>query len=285
MQPNTPQFVWDNGATSQVRAVTASGLYHVTVTNQYTCKGSDTIKVTLRKNPVVNLGNDTTVCNGVTLKIDGGTDGIEYFWSTGATTQSINVTSPGTYNVFVTNNLGCSKADTITVHMEGELPTIQGINVSNNGQFTFHFMAVNPQNVIGYDWDFGDDSAHSYSPAPVHTYADAGNYVVTLRLSSSCGFRNDSTSAHIVGIKQINVGSDALNVYPNPTTGTATISTSGLKMENIAVYNILGQLVYSVKAQHNDKHVLNLDGFASGVYTVQVLTDKGNVARKLEVIK
>jgi hypothetical protein len=286
VQPNTPQFLWDNNSTSQVRAVNTTGTYAVKVTNQYGCSDRDTINVILRANPIVELGNDTTVCNGVVLNLNPGNGGIEYFWNTGQTTQSININTPGTYSVFVTNSVGCTKTDTITVNMQGELPMVQGISVTNNGQYTFHFTAVNPQNVIGYDWDFGDGSAHSYQASPSHTYPDAGNYIVVLHLSSSCGFINDSTSAHILGINQLNINKEELTVYPNPAKATATVLNRGaLKMERIEVYNILGQVVYKSKADSKDKHTLNLDGFASGVYTIQVYTDKGTVARKLEIIK
>ncbi|RYE18792.1 MAG: T9SS type A sorting domain-containing protein, partial [Sphingobacteriales bacterium] len=286
VQPNNPAFLWDNQTTSQVRGVYGSGTYHVTVTNQFTCKGYDTINVIIRKNPVVNLGNDTTVCNGVVLPLNAGGDGINYYWNNGSTTQIINVNSAGNYSVYVTNSLGCSKADTITVNMAGELPTIQGINVNNNGQYTFTFSAINGQNVIEYDWDFGDNTTHAYSAVATHTYAAAGNYVVVLKLKSSCGFGNDSTSAHILGINQLTVGADGVSVFPNPSGGTATImSSGGLNMKQVALYNVLGQMVYSEKAQSSEKHAMNLDALASGVYTIQITTDKGNVAKKLEIIR
>jgi hypothetical protein len=286
VQPNNPSFLWDDGSTSQVRAVTQSGTYNVSVTNEYTCKASDTINVIFRANPVVNLGNDTTVCNGVVLTLDPGNAGIEYFWNTGETTESINVSNAGTYSVFVTNGLGCTKADTIVVNMAGELPAIQGIQVTNNGQYTFQFSAVNPQYVVGYDWDFGDGSAHSYDASPTHTYPNAGNYIVILRLSSSCGFFSDSSSAHILGINQLNVDNNEMTVYPNPAKESATILNRGaLKMESIAIYNVLGQMVYNEKANNNDEHTLNLNGMAPGVYTVQIFTDKGTVSRKLELMR
>ncbi|PSK94501.1 PKD domain-containing protein [Taibaiella chishuiensis] len=285
VQPNTPQFLWDDNSTSQVRAVTQSGTYRVTVTNSYTCKNSDTIQVTLRKNPVVNLGNDTTVCNGVVLNLNAGNDGISYFWSTGQTTNTINISNAGTYIAFVTNSDGCMKSDTIQVIMQGQLPTIQGISVTNNGAYTFHYTAVNPQNVIGYDWNFGDGSPHSYQASPTHTFATAGNYIVTLQLSSTCGFRTDSSSAQIVGIHQITVDNNELMVYPNPASGIATLQSKNLKMEEVTVYNVLGQAVQSSKADSPNKHTLKLEVLAAGVYTIQVRTDKGNVARKLEILK
>src|SRR5690606_20568779 len=62
LQPNSPVFEWDNGVTSQVRAVGESGTYYVSVTNQWGCASGDTVNILLRENPKVDLGNDTTVC-------------------------------------------------------------------------------------------------------------------------------------------------------------------------------------------------------------------------------
>ncbi|WP_162902926.1 Ig-like domain-containing protein [Taibaiella koreensis] len=286
LQPNSGVYLWDDASVEQVRAVHQSGTYWVKVTNEYSCVKADTIDVNFRINPVVQLGNDTSICNGAVLKLDGGSDGIDYFWSTGAATKTINVSTAGTYYVFVTNNAGCIKSDTITVSTAGQLPKVDGIVIDNNGVNTFSFSAVNPQNVIGYDWDFGDGSPHSNLVNPVHTYDVLGEYVVVLKMSSSCGFATDSLAANMVGIKQLNVSNDEMMVYPNPTRASATIQNKGaLKMEKIQVYNVLGQVIYDAKADSKDKHTLKLDGFASGVYTIEIFTDKGMVARKLELMR
>src|SRR5690606_34920932 len=59
VQPNSPVFAWDDGSSSQVRAVGESGTYSVNVTNQWGCSDGDTVNIVLRHNPVVDLGNDT----------------------------------------------------------------------------------------------------------------------------------------------------------------------------------------------------------------------------------
>ena len=56
-------------------------------------------------------------------------------------------------------------------------------------------------------------------------------------------------------------------------------------MEHIEIYNIAGQVVYRADADSKDKHVLQLSNLASGVYTIQIFTDKGNVSRKLDIVK
>ncbi|MFA6057991.1 MAG: T9SS type A sorting domain-containing protein [Taibaiella sp.] len=287
VQPNNATYLWDDGVTtSQVRAVHQNGNYSVEVTNEYGCSKEDDINVIFRHNPIVHLGNDTSVCNGVTLKLDAGTQGIEYFWSTGATTSSITVSTAGSYNVFVTNGEGCIKTDTITISMNGQLPTTQGINIVNNGLNTFTFSPVNPQNVLGYEWDFGDGTPHEYTMVATHPYANPGNYIVLLYLSSSCGFGADSMSAHILGINQLNLDNSEMMVYPNPTKESATIlNKSSAKMEEVSVYNVLGQVIYRAKADSIEKHTLKLEGLSSGIYTVYIMTNKGSVTRKLEIIR
>jgi len=286
VHPNSPTFRWDDESNGQVRAVGASGTYNVSVSDMYSCKGSDTINVILRDNPEVDLGNDTTVCNGVTLTLNSGDEGVEYFWSTGQTGQVIHVSSTGSYNVFVTNAAGCIATDTIEVRMQGELPSISGIQVSNDGVNQFSFTAVNPQNVIGFQWDFGDGSLYSYEAAPTHIYSNAGDYIVKLRLSSTCGFTDDTLGAHIVGIHQIDVNKDELVAYPNPSKGTITLlNKADMRMQKVEVYNMLGQIVYRSEADSKDKHVLNLNNIAAGIYTIEVYTDKGTVARKVEITK
>ncbi len=67
--------------------------------------------------PVVNLGTDHTVCDGMEVELDAGAGaGLRYQWSTGAATQKITVSQSGTYSVTV-NNGGCTAQDDVVVNM------------------------------------------------------------------------------------------------------------------------------------------------------------------------
>jgi hypothetical protein len=63
--------------------------------------------------PTIELGSDTSIC-GTDFVLDAGNPGSLYLWSTGETTQTINVTASGTYSVFVSNSEGES-SDTINI--------------------------------------------------------------------------------------------------------------------------------------------------------------------------
>jgi hypothetical protein len=52
---------------------------------------------------------------------------------------------------------------------------------------------------LGYAWDFGDGTAGT-GPTPSHTYTAFGSYLVTLRVTNSCGrFADAATTATITG--------------------------------------------------------------------------------------
>ncbi len=76
----------------------------------------------------LNLGNDTTICNNnpfsITLTAQSGF--INYLWSTGATSQSITVTSPGDY--WVDANFGCGVLrDTLTVSTQSTIEQLYSL--------------------------------------------------------------------------------------------------------------------------------------------------------------
>ncbi len=62
----------------------------------------------------VNLGADTTIC-GSSFGLDAGYPGSSYLWSSGQGTQTINVTTSGSYSVQLVTAAGCQGTDNIVV--------------------------------------------------------------------------------------------------------------------------------------------------------------------------
>ncbi|MEI6820932.1 MAG: choice-of-anchor L domain-containing protein [Bacteroidota bacterium] len=105
-------YLWNTGATTQQIPVNSVGSYWVKV-NIGNCSNSDTISINISPIPIVNLGNDTTLCLGDPFVLDANNAGATYLWSTGATTQQINITTQGIYSVKVINYSGCVGMDTV----------------------------------------------------------------------------------------------------------------------------------------------------------------------------
>ena len=111
-------YTWFGGtSSSSTLAVNSSGLYGVVVMDGRGCLGGDTVSVTIRPLPTVDLGNDTSICF----------TGKEVFnitlpniyktrtWSNGSKALGITVKTPSAVSVVVTNNFDCLASDTLNL--------------------------------------------------------------------------------------------------------------------------------------------------------------------------
>jgi hypothetical protein len=283
-------FLWDNASTNQTRTVTTTGTYFVTVKNIANCKGSDTVNVTFHPLPIVNLGNDTAFCYGNTLTLNAGNPGASYLWSTNSTSQTIDVNATGNYNVVVTSIYSCVGSDNINILVKD--PPSGIINAVHGDTATYTFNILNPQYVTGYIWNFGDGSPTAVGPIVQHRYASNGIYTVTVILEGECSDSTGNSRTVDVydatggtGINQID-DSKELILYPNPARDVVIIENKkNFNMKQVIVYNVVGQMISSDKADSQNKHKLNTSGLASGIYTIRIETDKGFVIRKFEIMK
>ncbi len=68
-------------------------------------------------------------------------------------------------------------------------------------------------------------------------------------------------------------------ISPNPATFQATIKLNkGLILEKISIYNSIGQFI-----QTTTKEVIDTSGLSTGLYYVQIVTDKGKATKKLMI--
>ncbi len=70
----------------------------------------------------VQIAGDTLLCSGGQTTLNAG-NYVSYAWSTGATTASITVTTPGTYGVEVRNSFGCVAESSLTIQLSEPLLT------------------------------------------------------------------------------------------------------------------------------------------------------------------
>jgi len=124
--------------------------------------------------PDVNLGVDFSQCPGDTTILTAPIGALSYTWSTGATTQSIDVTTAGTYRVTVSNGV-CSNADTIIASLlAAPTPTLADtVSTCNTTS------VLNPGSFSSYIWNTGATSS-TISPT------NSGTYAVTVTASNTC---------------------------------------------------------------------------------------------------
>ena len=110
-----------------------NGDYFCELTSVVGSVNSDTVTVTLNPLPMPVITGDLSFCDGESTVLAAGAGG-SYLWNTGATTQTIVVTTAGTYSVIVTNSDGCEGFDDVIV-VVNPLPiaTITGDTVICDG--------------------------------------------------------------------------------------------------------------------------------------------------------
>jgi gliding motility-associated-like protein len=113
---NNATYIWQDGSTNASFLVNNPGTYSVKV-DEAGCDSSGSVNIAYIAKPVVNIGNDTTVCIGYQLLLDASSPAATYLWQDGSTSPHFNVTQGGIYSVDVTNACGDSK-DTIQVAFE-----------------------------------------------------------------------------------------------------------------------------------------------------------------------
>lgn len=133
-------YNWSNGANTQNISVNTTGDYAVTLSqagNQ--CVSTSPIVTVINspnETPAISAMGDTTFCYGgnVTLTSSSATT---YTWSTGANTQSINVTQSGTYNVVIQGACQTWSSNTIQVDVLGSTaPNSNNVSIPTPGTAT-----------------------------------------------------------------------------------------------------------------------------------------------------
>ncbi len=210
-------YLWNTGETTPTISVQPSA------TTSYSCVGTvagngvcyveDTITVLVNSNPVVALGNDTSICQGNTIQFDAGNAGT-YMWCGGETSQQITTGSAGSYCVMVSDANGCMGADTINLFINS-LPTI--VTTSDSICFGSTGTITASGSSATYSWNPGSFSGSSVSDSPANTTT----YTVTALDVNGCS-NMDSATITVLSLPTVALTSDVICL-----NNTALITASG----------------------------------------------------------
>jgi gliding motility-associated-like protein len=182
-------YQWSTGDTTPTISA-GVGEYWVLITDANTCEGSDTVSVVAIDLPLVQISGILAACAGGTTTLSANEGYAAYLWSTGST-EAITVAGVGTHTVQVTDDEGCQNSATAVV-----LPVIPFADFSFDPspifgtgkptQFTDLSATVDTIPAVSWIWTFGDGNG-SAEQNPIHNYAEAGVYPVTLTIIDAFG--------------------------------------------------------------------------------------------------
>ncbi len=188
-------YLWSIGSTTPAINAYAPGEYWVRVTNANGCVGTDTINITPGVLDI-DLGADFTYCTADNPVLDAGANFLyAYLWSTNATSQTINVTTPGDYWVEVSDGI-CIGSDTVNV-------ALGTLNIDLGTDFTY----CTPDNPV---LDAGTGVAYTYlwstnATSQTINVTTPGDYWV--EVSDGLCIGSDTVNA-APGVLNIDLGAD-----------------------------------------------------------------------------
>ena len=126
-------------------------------------------------------------------------------------------------------------------------------------------------------WTTMNTSSHPCTLENLENGVEYEVYVV-----ANCGAQHSGESNHVtftaVGIEDYLFSSTAL--FPNPTTGEFRIQNSKFRIQSVEVFDVFGKLMSSVEVNDNTV-TIDATSYASGVYFVRILTEKGMVTKRI----
>lgn len=214
----------------------------------------DSMQVKIIPNTItLDLGVDTSICDGTSIKLTAQQSGASYLWSTGETSQSITVGKAGIYSVEVDDGV-CKKDDSksISILLQPTLTTTPDTTICKDAAAVLH--ATSTEGAL--TWFDGSNGSSV-------TVSEEGNYSVSA--SNTCGEVKKSILLRVKNCDDFfipNVFSpnyDGINDYFGPTPSEA------IKLiERLAVFDRWGALMFEVNNITADQETSMWDGTYRG---------------------
>ena len=296
-------FLWSNGETTEDIINLPANNYLVTVTDSNGCSSQKEFVVTRQDDLEIILNTELgAICESRdvyqnnTVSVSGGVAPYTIVWSNGVVSGSngeiMNTNVDGSYEVTVTDFLGCSESLIFNVNLpEIGYPefdytsfyftTYGGLSINDPITFTNQ----STEEYFSVLWNFGDGNT-STEENPTHTYTARGWYDVTLTVEFILGCSYSIT-------KTLYIGDDYEMVIPNAfTPNLDNINETfrpvyyGITSIRLTVYDTWGTLIYYEDSTQNE--MIGWDGTINGkkaengnfFYQVSATTYTGNLIEK-----
>ena len=259
-------YLWSDGQTTAMATGLAAGTYSVTVLDANECSIELMNIIVSQTNGIEFdsiLVNDIS-CTGSTdgsatvVNVSGGTPPYSYLWSDGQTTATAANLAAGTYTVTVSDAVGCSVSDSITIIEPANGLVIDSTTVTdipcNGGVGSATVFASGGVMPYSYLWSTGSTSQSILN-------VTSGVYVVTVTDNNGCVVSTSITINQPAPLWCSASGTDALCF--GDSSGTATVDTI---MGGTPPYSYLwsdGQMTRTAT------------GLLAGVYTVTITDANG----------
>ncbi|MFN8394959.1 MAG: HYR domain-containing protein [Bacteroidia bacterium] len=278
-------YQWSTGATSSSIFLTGQGGNIVlTAVEGQGCTIHDTVNVAfisvLGPEPVIVPGPAVTICQGSSVVLDAGGGYALWNWSSGDSTQTVSVSSAGTWSVTVENGFGCrGESDPVTVVVAPQpvvtLQDVSGTLVASSG-------------FVNYDWLLNGQpilpNYHSSTLVP----SQSGSYQVIGTDLNGCLDTSNAVVMTVVGTEAESSAILDIEIFPNPARDVLNLRalTSIQGPVTIEIWDMLGQRLEVRELSHlAGIETFDLSRYASASYMVRIQARKTGKEAAMKFIK
>lgn len=226
-------LVWADCQRVRIGATCKDGT-HSSATGQGACSWHGGVAQWLYSNPTppsIEAGPELLLTCGASVVLEpvvtGGARPCTYRWSPGGqTTETITVTTPGTYTLAVTGADGCSASDSVTVKQGGSGVTIDlGPDMTltcETPEIAIDATARGGRAPYAYHWSPGDQTTKGI------TVTAPGTYTVQVTTADGCSAGNSVVVTESKQPPVVRLGPDVETACGMPVTLTASVD-SGIR--------------------------------------------------------
>lgn len=294
--PVGSSFLWspatglDNAAIANPTAnATGTTVYTVTVVDTNSCSAVDTMVVTVAPLPFLEAGEDTTVCENTPVQLNAIGNGT-FDWSPATGLSATNISDPIatptadiTYTVSLTDSLGCTSTDQITITVTLPLPAEAGPDV-----WVCPGFAVQLQASAGasHSWTPTTGLSDPTIPDPMAMPTSTTVYTVTISDGNGC-VSSDSLTVTVSDDPPVNAGPDQsiciggsvlIGGAPSGLPGASFLWTPGNTLNDSTLANPLASpladQIYTLTVTNDtctsqDQVLVSLQGSAQAAFSVR----------------
>ncbi len=182
-------------------------------------------------------------------------------------------------------------------------------STNTNGTFSWNFYTIEgtPNPVPGYLLMRDDNSNGAWhavagvsgtqqtvTDAQYSTYQNTASWRIETQWNISCtptlknhqgltssinASKSNAYESSNTSVNEISLGNSVV-VFPSPNDGEFQISSSRFSFQNVDLYNLYGENVYSSIVENSGPFFINVH-LAEGIYFVQIRTEKGTAVKKI----
>lgn len=233
--------------------------------------------VVIKANPTILTSGSTTICDGSKITLSVATAD-QYRWSTGATSQAIEVSSAGKYSVNVKDQARECSSDSEQIQIFINPTPVSEFETDGNLNPLTPISFINTSSgAVKYQWNFGDGLTSSEA-SPSHTFFNVQNYTVSLIATNEwgCTAAKSQTISIITGLE-----SDTfVQVYPVPFERTLIIQ-SDWDYLSYTITDAAGRVYLSSSRTNSDSgsSQIHLPELPAGIYFIS-FSDGTRIAKR-----